>query len=248
MAKISTDAEINSIRLKEQASAPDTPASGYFQVYVKTDGKLYYKDDAGTEVCLSDKMENPMTTAGDIIYGGASGAPTRLAAGTEAQVLTMGATNPEWAEASGGGGVVDIGAKVYHNTSQAIPPNTLTAVQFNSEVYDTDDIHDTSTNNTRLTCKTAGKYIVTGSVQFQGSATAGRRTLRFLKNGTTNLSNSTDYAGADAGYNPNLCISTLVNLEVNDYIELVVYQTTGGNLNVEYYSEMSPIFAMQKVA
>lgn len=108
MAKISTNAEINSIRLKEQASAPDTPASGYFQVYVKTDGKLYYKDDAGTEVCLTDKMTNPMTTAGDIIYGSASGAPTRLAAGTENYVLTMGVTNPEWAAAAGGGAGIPV--------------------------------------------------------------------------------------------------------------------------------------------
>lgn len=48
-------------------------------------------------------MTNPMTTVGDIIYGGASGTPERLEAGTEGQVLTMGATNPEWAEATGEG-------------------------------------------------------------------------------------------------------------------------------------------------
>jgi hypothetical protein len=51
-------------------------------------------------------MTNPMTTQGDVIYGGASGAPTRLPKGTAAQVLTMnaGATAPEWAAAAGGGG------------------------------------------------------------------------------------------------------------------------------------------------
>lgn len=38
---------------------------------------------------------SPMTTAGDIIYGGASGAGTRLAAGTSVQVLHGGAT-PSW--------------------------------------------------------------------------------------------------------------------------------------------------------
>ena len=50
-------------------------------------------------------MENPMTTAGDIIYGGADGTPTRLAKGTASQVLKMnsGATAPEWADESGGG-------------------------------------------------------------------------------------------------------------------------------------------------
>ena len=51
-------------------------------------------------------MTNPMTTQGDIISGGASGAPGRLAIGTAGQVLTVnaGATAPEWAAASGGGG------------------------------------------------------------------------------------------------------------------------------------------------
>lgn len=52
MTIISSTAEINSIRLKE-AAAPSTPASGYGQLYEKTDGLLYFKNDAGTEVNLS---------------------------------------------------------------------------------------------------------------------------------------------------------------------------------------------------
>ena len=42
---------------------------------------------------------SPMTTAGDIIYGGVSGAGTRLAAGTASQVLHGGST-PSWAAVS----------------------------------------------------------------------------------------------------------------------------------------------------
>lgn len=38
---------------------------------------------------------SPMTTAGDIIYGGSSGAGTRLAAGTSSQLL-IGGTTPSW--------------------------------------------------------------------------------------------------------------------------------------------------------
>ena len=34
-------------------------------------------------------LTNPMSAAGDIIYGGSSGTPTRLAKGTAGQVLTM---------------------------------------------------------------------------------------------------------------------------------------------------------------
>jgi len=49
MAKISTTAEINSVRVKEQATAPSTPASGYGSIYCKSDG-LYFIGDDGTEI------------------------------------------------------------------------------------------------------------------------------------------------------------------------------------------------------
>lgn len=37
----------------QEISAPATPATGYVAVYAKTDGKLYIKDDAGTETDLT---------------------------------------------------------------------------------------------------------------------------------------------------------------------------------------------------
>ncbi len=53
---------------------------------------------------VSSGMSNPMTAAGDLIYGGSSGTPSRLGIGTAGQVLTVnsGATAAEWAAASGG--------------------------------------------------------------------------------------------------------------------------------------------------
>ena len=56
---------------------------------------------------------SPLTTAGDILYGGASGAGTRLAIGTAGQFLTVngGATAPQWTTtlgtANGGTGVAN---------------------------------------------------------------------------------------------------------------------------------------------
>ena len=63
--------------------------------------------DAG-EIQVSGGMSNPMTTQGDIIVGGASGTPTRLAKGTAGQVLAMNsdATGLEWTNAGGGGAEV----------------------------------------------------------------------------------------------------------------------------------------------
>lgn len=44
----------------------------------------------------------PMTAAGDIIYGGASGTGTRLAVGSDTQVLTLASGAPSWATPAAG--------------------------------------------------------------------------------------------------------------------------------------------------
>lgn len=51
-----------------------------------------------TKAAAFDALQ-PMTTSGDIIYGGASGAATRLAKGADAQVLTLSSGLPVWANA-----------------------------------------------------------------------------------------------------------------------------------------------------
>lgn len=200
MAKISTNAEINSVRLKEQASAPDTPASGYGQLYCKSDG-IYFKGDDGVEI-------GPLA-----------------------------ATTPGYSE----------GARVYNSADQSIPNAEFTALAFNSERYDTDTIHDNSTNNTRLTCKTAGVYIIIGQVQFESNAT-GDRGVRIMLNGTNQLA-LVWQAAATTG-NKYFIAQTLFTLEVNDYVELFVYQSSGGALNsvksVSGYG--SPEFMMQRIS
>ena len=54
---------------------------------------------------INGKMTNPMTTGGDVIYGGASGVPTRLANGSAGQVLTSNGTTvaPSWQTPTGSG-------------------------------------------------------------------------------------------------------------------------------------------------
>lgn len=53
MSSIGDTAVIARVRLAEQASAPGTPAAGYGYLYQKSDGNLYFKDDAGTEFNLT---------------------------------------------------------------------------------------------------------------------------------------------------------------------------------------------------
>lgn len=81
----------------------EEPQSNYVNNVINEIADNYSPSEAG--------MSNPMTTAGDIIVGGTSGAPTRLAKGTQGQVLSVGSSGLEWANASGGGSsavVIDI--------------------------------------------------------------------------------------------------------------------------------------------
>lgn len=59
---------------------------------------------AGTAMTWTPSLTNPMTTGGDIIYGGAAGAATRLANGSSGQVLTSagGTSAPTWSNAVAG--------------------------------------------------------------------------------------------------------------------------------------------------
>lgn len=59
---------------------------------IDSDGHVKFKDATGG-------MTNPMTTAGDLIVGGVSGAPGRLAKGSDTQILQMVAGAVAWGAA-----------------------------------------------------------------------------------------------------------------------------------------------------
>ena len=64
---IASSDNITGIRLKEQASSPTTPPSGYAQLYVNTTPAVQFEDDAGTVRTLSDTTH--VHAAADITSG-----------------------------------------------------------------------------------------------------------------------------------------------------------------------------------
>ena len=104
---------------------------------------------------------------------------------------------------------------------QSVSDNTVTLVQANTEVYDTDSAYDTSTY--RFTPQVAGKYLVYGSIQNEsGSGSNLNGTYLYFKfNGGSNiLESSNDY------YNNQIRSdiiqgSIIVNMNgSSDYVEL----------------------------
>lgn len=81
-------------------------------------GILANGNATGCQSITASGMSNPMTTAGDIIIGGASGTPARLAAGSNTFVLTMVSGSPAWS-AAGGGSMVYPGAGIPNSTGTA---------------------------------------------------------------------------------------------------------------------------------
>ncbi|MHB9144732.1 MAG: hypothetical protein ACYC5Y_05275 [Symbiobacteriia bacterium] len=141
-----------------------------------------------------------------------------------------------------------LGARVASDVAQSIANNAWTELTFNLESWDTDAIHDTVANNTRLTCQTAGKYLITGNVEFAANA-AGDRRLAIRLGGALGsyIAEQSANAVGTAGVPSVLSISTIYDLAAGAYVELMAYQGSGGALNTNPDGEFSPVFSMIKV-
>lgn len=134
--------------------------------------------------------------------------------------------------------------RVFHSVAQSIPNSTDTVLAFDGERYDTDAIHDTVTNNSRLTCKTAGKYRIFGNIAYAANTT-GTRVLDIVLNNTTIIA-SIAIPAATIG-ETRLCLSTTWQLAVNDFVVLRTWQNSGGALNVVAAPNYSPEFGMERI-
>jgi hypothetical protein len=119
-------------------------------------------------------------------------------------------------------------AQVYRSTAQSIPHGTWTKVQLNAETRDVRNEFDSATNY-RFTALEAGDYIVAGIAQFATNAT-GVRYISIYKNGA--LTRMMGLAAVSASVPITPSVSGIINLAANDYLELWVYQDSGGNLNI----------------
>lgn len=118
--------------------------------------------------------------------------------------------------------------KISKITAQSVANATPTILTFDAEYFDNDAIHDNAINNSRLTCKTAGKYLIIANVSFSGNIT-GTRAITIMLNGGEMSGTSIDAPFAGTG---KLMISDVLDLSVNNYIEIAVWQNSGDALNV----------------
>lgn len=136
---------------------------------------------------------------------------------------------------------VNPSCKVFSDVAQQIATNTDTSVSFNTVIFDTDAIFNAS-NSTRLTAKTAGKYLVTSSIHLANS-TGSTLGVILKKNGVLDFAND---ARDMSAYNQ-FTISSIVELNVNDYVEVIVNHSAATTRMLYTFNERTPTLSMVKV-
>jgi hypothetical protein len=99
--------------------------------------------------------------------------------------------------------------------------NTVNTITWDTDVFDTDTIHDTGANTSRLTAQITGKYLVSGGFQVANDTSLLTPTVVFaliLVNGTTyrGVGIGAIASGGDGG--ANAC--SIISLAAGDYVEL----------------------------
>lgn len=112
----------------------------------------------------------------------------------------------------------------------SIPSATLTQMTLPAEDFDTDGMHDPTTNNSRITCNHAGVYHASASLIWAANNN-GNRIMTIMLNNTTRQTQ--DWEETPDGTNTtHLNCAQDVQMNVNDYLEIQASQGTASGLNV----------------
>jgi hypothetical protein len=188
-------------------------------------------------VTITNSMATEITAAGDIIVGTGSGTFDNLPIGTTGQVLTADTTvspyKVKWATAASSTPTF-VGCVLYNSANFSVANNSDVKVTYNSEVLDTDGFHSTSSNTSRITIPAGkgGKYLFFAWGAMAANATGYRQTYFWVNNNSATRFANIKANPISASLNADFYVSGVVDLVATDYVEHIMYQNSGGNLNL----------------
>lgn len=184
---------------------------------------------------------------GDLSVGSGADAATRLAVGADDTTLVA-----DSLQIQGQAWQIQPAARVRNSADLLTGITSWQALTFDAERFDTDGMHSTVTNASRLTVPTGGDglYLIGGTAKFQITfpgpmggyfATLG---LRVVLNGTTVIVCAGDgyTAYPAASISGTFDITTLYALAAGDYVELQRYASTNSPAGVLVAANFSPEF------
>ena len=123
------------------------------------------------------------------------------------------------------------GCRAYRATNQSnVPNNNDTLVLWTDTDFDYNNEMDKVTNVGRFTPTEPGVYFVSASVEFAANTT-GVRWCRVYKNDTVEVHGAVHNAAA-TGASDCVVVGFVEMNGTTDYIEIWMYQNSGGNLNM----------------
>ena len=129
-------------------------------------------------------------------------------------------------------GIIDLpkqsGCRAYLNADQSVGNEVYTKINFGTEVWDTQNEFDPTTNH-RFTVTKAGKYLVTAGVMMLSPSSGQRFIIAIYKNGTKVLDVYKQVPGTATYAIP---IAGILDVNAGDYIEIFVWQNSGGNKDI----------------
>lgn len=125
------------------------------------------------------------------------------------------------------------GALVTSTAGQSIPNGSWTAVNMETETYDTDGFHEGVTNPSRLTIPSGVSRVkLTWNLDFSNNGSGTYRASVLYKNGASvsgSQQPSKTVTGAVVGY-PTQGTTSVLEVSEGDYFQLMCAQDSGGNL------------------
>src|SRR5262245_48018181 len=143
----------------------------------------------------------------------------------------------------------DVSVRVFNSADVTVPnlkPGEWQSLSFNSERWDTADLHETATNSGRLKAPVAGKYYIFANITWESPVGTGLWGLRLQLNGKTVIAEQTQPSTV-ASFRISMSVGTLYALGAGDYVEAQVFQNTGGALVIRSLPATSPEFGMARI-
>jgi len=125
--------------------------------------------------------------------------------------------------------------RLTNSTPTPLPHGVVTDLPFNTERYDTDGMHSTTTNTHRIRFNTAGLYLVVGQVTIQQNATGSRALNMDLRGPVSPAATiaSVLHTAGSAGFSKRLIVSTVWKFLIGDEVSIAAFQDSGVTLNAE---------------
>jgi hypothetical protein len=186
--------------------------------------------DTGAQTLTHKTITDPTNTVAAAALLNATSAVNVAAgpapSGSGQFLLTTSATAATWQPYSGG--TPDYSVRVTDTTGQSVMQNGATAATWNTEQFNTDTMHSTVTNTSRITFTHAGKYLITASAAPNQSTVSLSADIRV--NGSLYIARSYGQAQNNSGsnYGGGASVTTLYQAAAGDYVELMTGSTNTG--------------------